>query len=516
MIMVSMSDELAKAREYEEKEGALITDKERPVYHFSPRIGWLNDPNGLSFYGGKFHMFYQYYPYDSFWGPMHWGHALSRNLITWEYLPCALAPDRDEDRMGCFSGSAVTTMDGRHLLMYTGCTEDKSDPDHRWKQSQNIAIGNGRDYVKLSNNPVLDEEDLPDGADPHEFRDPYIWKTGSARYTALAANANTGNGGITQLTLYKSDDALHWRRSGVLFEDKLKIGIMWECPNFFQIGSDHVLIASPMDMQAEEADGSIRFPKGNNVCYMIGSFDDRTEEFHPNEDPLTGRYHYEPVDTGLDFYAPQVLRAHDGRKIMIGWMQDPATAMKHDKSMRVFGQMTVPRELSIKHGMLCQKPIGEIRALRKDRVDHNNIIVSDKEISLDGVKGRSTELIIYAENNGELYKELCIRFAKNDKYYTQLIYRPGQSIITIDRGRSGQADDIPSQRTVRVRPRKGRITLRILLDKWSSEVFINDGEQVMSATYYTDQDADDITFSADGSVKMNVTAYRLDPGKSDR
>ena len=508
-----MTDELVKAREYEEKEGALISDEERPVYHFSPRIGWLNDPNGLSFYGGKYHIFYQYYPYDSFWGPMHWGHAVSRDLVNWEYLPCALAPDTDNDRMGCFSGSAVTTMDGRHLLMYTGCTEDKSDPEHRWKQSQSIAIGDGRDYVKLSGNPVITEKDLPDGGDPHEFRDPYIWKTGAGRYMMLAANANTINGGITQLTLYKSDDALHWRREGILFEDKLKIGIMWECPNFFRIGSEYALIASPMDMQAEEADGSIRFPKGNNVCYMLGNYDDRAGSFHPYEDPLTGRYQYEPVDSGLDFYAPQVLQAPDGRKIMIGWMQDPQTAVKHDKSVRIFGQMTVPRELFARSGKLCQRPVRELKALRSDKVDYKNIIVGDREITLEGVKGRSSELIIHTGNTEEPYKELCIRFAKNDKYYTELKYRPGQSIITIDRSRSGQADDIPSRRTVKVRDRNGRITLHILFDKWGAEIFVNGGEQVMSLTYYTDISADDITFSADGHVKLDVTAYRLESMK---
>ena len=510
-----MTDELAKAREYEEKEGALVTDEERPVYHFSPHIGWLNDPNGLSFYGGKYHMFYQYYPYDSFWGPMHWGHAVSRDLINWEYLPCALAPDSDQDRMGCFSGSAVTTTDGMHLLMYTGCTEDKDDPDHRWKQSQCIAIGDGRDYVKLENDPVISEDDLPEGGDPHEFRDPYIWKTGEGRYSALAANANTGNGGITQLTIYKSDNARNWRRDSVLFEDKFKIGIMWECPNFFRSGSEYVLIASPMDMEAEEADGSIRFPKGNNVCYMLGGFDDESGKFRPYEDPLTGRYRYEPVDSGLDFYAPQVLQAPDGRNIMIGWMQDPQNAMKHDKSMKIFGQMTVPRELFTRSGKLCQRPVREIKTMRAERVEHKDVRVGSEEKSLDGVKGRSAELIIRAGSEGDNYKELCIRFAKNDKYYTELKYRPDQSIITVDRTRSGQAGDIPAARTVRVRSRKGRITLRMLIDKWSTEVFINDGEQVMSLTYYTDPSADDITFKADGNVKMDVTMYRLDP-KKDR
>lgn len=507
---MTISDELARARDYEEKEEALISDEERPVYHFSPRVGWLNDPNGLSFYGGKYHLFYQYNPYSAYWDDMHWGHAVSKDLVRWEYLPCALAPDTDQDRIGCFSGSAVTTMDGRHLLMYTGITEDKSDPEGRWKQHQNIAFGDGRNYVKFEGNPVIGEEDLPEGGDTHEFRDPYMWTTGAGRYRALVANANTANGGITQLTLYKSEDGLHWRRNSILYEDDMKIGIMWECPNFFPLGSGYCLIASPMDMEAEEAEGSIRFPKGNNVCYMLGEYDDEAGKFTPRRQGDGNRTLYHPVDSGLDFYAPQVLGAPDGRKIMIGWMQDPETSQQHDKSFKIFGQMTVPRELFIKNGMLCQRPVKEINSLRKERTDHSGVTVGSEETGLEGIKGRSAELLIRAENEDSPYEELRIRFAKNDEYYTELRYRPDQSILTIDRSRSGQAGNVPATRKIRVRSRDGRIKLRMLLDRWSAEIFVNDGEQVISLTYYTDPAADGITFSADGKVKMDVTQYRLD------
>ena len=98
----------------------MIAKEERPDFHLSVRTGWLNDPNGFSYYGGKYHMFYQYNPYNAQWGPMHWGHAVSDDLLHWEYLPAALAPDEAYDRDGCFSGSAVTMDDGSQLLMYTG------------------------------------------------------------------------------------------------------------------------------------------------------------------------------------------------------------------------------------------------------------------------------------------------------------------------------------------------------------------------------------------------------------
>ena len=114
------SQTLREARKYEEASEKMIQKEERPDFHLSVRTGWMNDPNGFSYYKGRYHMFYQYYPYETKWGPMHWGHAVSSDLLHWDYLPAALAPDEAYDRDGCFSGSAVELPDGRQLLMYTG------------------------------------------------------------------------------------------------------------------------------------------------------------------------------------------------------------------------------------------------------------------------------------------------------------------------------------------------------------------------------------------------------------
>ena len=109
---------LQKARAYEAEHGAAIPPAERPAYHMTPYVGWLNDPNGFSYYKGQYHQFYQYNPYDVRWAPMHWGHAVSTDLLHWEYLPCALAPDSPVDNgPGCFSGSATEMDDGKQLLM---------------------------------------------------------------------------------------------------------------------------------------------------------------------------------------------------------------------------------------------------------------------------------------------------------------------------------------------------------------------------------------------------------------
>ena len=140
----------------------------------------MNDPNGLIFFQGQYHAFFQHNPYAPCWDQMHWGHAVSDDLITWEYLPAALAPDTGYDYSGCFSGSAVTMDDGSHLLMYTSCGDSSGDPTGkgRWIQLQSIAIRKPgeSEYAKYEGNPVISESDIPEGGDPYEFRDPYMWR----------------------------------------------------------------------------------------------------------------------------------------------------------------------------------------------------------------------------------------------------------------------------------------------------------------------------------------------------
>ncbi|MBR0374192.1 MAG: glycoside hydrolase family 32 protein [Mogibacterium sp.] len=508
------SQTLAKAREYEVREGALVPAEERPVYHFSPWVGWLNDPNGFTYYNGQYHLFYQYNPYSTYWDSMHWGHAVSDDLVRWTYLPCALAPDEPYDDAGCFSGSAVPLPDGRLLLIYTGCQSENLDPDGKWPQMQCLAVGDGIDFVKYEGNPVLREQDLPPAGDIYEFRDPYIWTCQDGTFRTLAANASLEGSRATQLTMYRSDDGFHWERDKVLFEDVLKIGVMWECPSFFPLDGSQVLMASPMNMEEEEANGSIRFPKGNNVCYMIGSYHDEEGVFrlHRSE---TGDAAYDPVDCGLDFYAPQVRNMPDGRCIMIGWMQDPQTSNLHDDVGKIFGQYTIPRELSLRDGRLMQKPVRELEAYRKDRVSYRNVAVGADEVVLPGISGRAVDLELSLQAKD--CKVFRLRFAKNDQYYSELRWEPARALLTVDRSRSGQSESYIKERTIEIANRTDsdlnhELRLRILLDRWSAEVFVNGGEQVLSMTHFTDLSADGITFRADGSANLTVTQYRIDCG----
>ena len=516
-----ISKELAKAREYEKDQESLISREDRPAYHFTARTGWLNDPNGLSFYNGEYHLFYQYHPYSTYWGPMHWGHAVSSDLIKWKYLPAAMAPDTEYDKSGCFSGTAVTLDDGRHLLVYTSCGDSAGDPTGRgrWLQTQSLAILNdNNEYVKYAGNPVIAEIDLPEDADPYEFRDPFVWKAGDGTYRMLAASgraseaAGREHDGGTYIIMYRSRDGLNWGDGKVFFEDDRRIGVMWECPNFFPLGGRHVLIASPMDMKAEEGEavGSIRFPKGNNVCYIIGKYDESSESFIPDTDNA-GRYRYEPVDGGLDFYAPQVFLAPDGRRIMIGWMQDPKPANTESNGRRhsgIFGQMTVPRELGLKDGRLIQIPVREIEAYRTKEAVYSSVSLTETWKELEGIRGRVMDISLEISYQASC-DNFAMRFAADGTHFTELRMDCRKSLIAIDRSSSGLDESIPSERTIKVRDCNGSIRLRILLDRWSAEIFINDGEQVISMTYYTDLSAKDILFKANGEASMDIIAYTL-------
>lgn len=492
-----MSQILRDARKYEETMEKRITAEQRPEFHLATRVGWMNDPNGFSFYNGEYHLFYQYHPYDSHWGPMHWGHAVSKDLLHWKYLPVALAPDTDYDRDGCFSGSSVVLPDNRHLLIYTGVSkETQPDGNTRDVQAQCLAIGDGVDYEKYSGNPVLDQKDLPENASRFDFRDPKIWQKSDGSYRCVVGNCTTSGDG--QILLFSSQDVLHWKYEKVLVANRERFGKMWECPDFFTLDGKQVLITSPQDMLPQ----GFEHHNGNGTLCLIGTYDEKTDTFTEE--------HSQAVDYGIDFYAPQTMLAPDGRRIMIGWMQNWDTCNLHSSVQPWFGQMSLPRELSIKNGRLIQKPIHELEDLRGEEIRYENIKVTDT-IRLDGIKGRKIdmELSVRPADEQNIYRKFAVRFAQDDKYQTSISFRPYESIVKIDRKFSGSRRAIIHQRRSLVREDRGKIKLRIILDRFSVEVFVNDGEQVLTATMYTDLTAEGISFYADGVVTMDVVKYDL-------
>ena len=491
-----ISQTLREARKYEETMEAGINGG-RPAFHLSPRVGWMNDPNGFSYCKGAYHLFYQYYPYDSVWGPMHWGHAVSRDLLHWEYLPAALAPDTAYDKDGCFSGSALELPDGRQLLMYTGVVkEPRTEGGFQDIQTQCIAIGDGRDYEKYQQNPVLDGGDLPEGGSRNDFRDPKLWMEEDGTYRCVVGNCTGDKDG--RILLYKSEDGIHWDFLSILAENKGRFGRMWECPDFFKLDGKYVLLTSPQDMMPR----GFEYHNGNGTICLMGDYDEKTNTFIEE--------HNQAVDYGIDFYAPQTIAAPDGRRIMIGWMQNWDTCNLRDTERFWFGQMTLPRELSIENGRLVQKPVRELESLRGEEVRYENVVFTDT-IRLDGIRGRKMdmEIMLRPADPENIFHKFAVRFAQDETYHTSVSFRPLESVVKVDRKFSGSRRAIIHQRRSRVSGRDGKLKLRGILDRFSAEVFVNDGEQVLTITFYTDLSADGISFYVDGKAVMDVVKYDL-------
>ena len=491
-----MSGLLQKARQYEKEANLRITPQERPVFHLTPPCGWMNDPNGFSLYGGKYHLFFQYNPYSMHWDTMYWGHAESSDLLHWEYLPAALAPDRDYDEAGCFSGNAIELDDGRQLLMYTGVRREKqSDGEMRDVQVQCLAVGDGRDYQKTEGNPVIAAEKLPAGASRHDFRDPKLWRRQDGTYCcAVASRAADGSG---QILLYTSKDAFSWDFWKVLAANKHRYGRMWECPDFFTLDGTAVLLVSPQDMLS---DGE--FHSGNASLCILGNFDEATGAFTERS--------VQPVDSGIDFYAMQTVLAADGRRIMLGWMQNwDSCTIREDGQWAT--QMSLPRELFIRNERLCQKPVKELEKLRQVAASCSNLSFCGSKC-LEGLKGRAVdmEITIRPALEGEPFHSFRIRFADNGTFYTDIVYYAHEHKLRIDRSHSGSHRALLHTQDCTVLSKAEELHLRLVLDIYSAELFINGGEQAMSAVFYTDRSADSISFHADGTARIDVCAYTLD------
>ncbi|RKJ20439.1 glycoside hydrolase family 32 protein [bacterium D16-50] len=493
-----VSQTLREARKYEETMERGISEAERPAFHLCPRVGWMNDPNGFSYYKGEYHLFYQYYPYDSIWGPMHWGHAVSKDLLHWSYLPAALAPDTAYDKDGCFSGSALELPDGRHLLMYTGVVkEPRIEGGYRDIQTQCIAVGDGRDYEKYPQNPVLDAGDLPEGGSKSDFRDPRIWAEADGSYRCVVGNCTQDKDG--RILLYESKDGFCWNFLSILAENKGRFGRMWECPDFFGLDGKYVLLTSPQDMMPK----GFEYHNGNGTLCLIGEYDEETHTFREEHD--------QAIDYGIDFYASQTIAAPDGRRIMIGWMQNWDTCNLRDSEHVWFGQMSLPRELSIEKGRLYQKPIRELEGLWRRKVQYENLAF-EGITRLEGISGRriDMELLLHVDPKNSPLRKFAVRFAQNEICHTAISFRPHESLLKVDRKFSGSRRAYIHQRRSQVNVKEGNLKLRIILDRFSAEVFVNDGEQVLTLTFYTDQTADGISFFADGEAVLDVLKYDLE------
>ena len=482
---------LEKARAFEKEKIREYDPAKRPAFHLTGLAGWINDPNGFSFFDNCVHLFYQANLFSRQPGQICWGHAVTEDLVHWTYLPCALAPSEEYDRDGCFSGSALTLPDGRHLLMYTGYREE----DGGYRQVQCLAAGDGVNYEKYEKNPVLSSRDLPEGGSAADFRDPKIWEE-DGRYKALVANrAADGTGSIL---VYESGDGSDWHFGGTLLANNGRYGSMWECPDLFSLDGTDLLLFS---MQMSDGTDPAFHPGLGTIC-MYGRYEKENRRFVPEG--------AEPIDYGIDFYAPQTLLLPDGRRIMISWMQNWETSQYYREDLAFTGQMTVPREISFRNGRLLQNPVRELASCRGERTMYEGVIVDDCR-ELPGIGGRCLDLFvtIRPDKTAVGMKRFFIELAAGKSVQTTLEFDPVLSQLHVDRTRSGFPHDIVNRRSIPVRLAGEVLNLRILLDRYSLEVFVNGGEQAASFVLYSPEEAEEIRFRSIGRAVMDVEQYTM-------
>ncbi len=475
-----MSEELARTNidraqaEIERSSGRVRQGKQRQHYHFMAQTGWINDPNGLIWFRGKYHYFYQFNPYSGFWSRMHWGHAVSEDLIHWEYLPVALAPSEwydDHPEGGCFSGSAMEH-DGKLFLMYTGVT----NRGRGFEQSQCIAYSeDGIHFEKYEGNPVIP---APEGVPTHMFRDPKVWKHENMYYMICGASRENR----AQALLYRSEDMLHWTFVNILAESRGEWGYMWECPDFYPVGDKYVLMFSPMG-------GGER-----TSVYLVGDFDYKTGKFHST---VSGE-----IDWGHDFYAPQSFQAPDGRRLLVGW----ANAWDWMPFWKDWGPtyregwcgfFNVPREVKLMPDQSLQfVPVRELSVLREDGHREESLEIDDREAELspgDGIsfemkmevdleKSDADRLELYLRSDGEKRTVCTFDFAKGE--------------MTVDRNNSDGWSCGRSRSTLFLKNKK-KLDIHVFSDQSSIEIF---------ADKYQNNHSNNI-FAGELQNKASIRAY---------
>ncbi|MDL2327206.1 glycoside hydrolase family 32 protein [Ruminococcaceae bacterium OttesenSCG-928-A11] len=462
-------------------------DQRRPRYHFTPPSGWMNDPVGLFFSEGLYHLYYQHNPYAPEWGAMHWGHAVSRDLLHWQHLPIALAPSEPYDSWeagGCFSGSTVLH-GGLVYAFYTGVC----GRDGQAYQTQCLAVSRdgGTTFEKHPANPLIQP---PPGVDPAQFRDPKVWRQGDAWYMLLGAR-RAGRG---ELLLYRSADLLAWELVGPLALPDDDFGNMLECPDCFTLDGKDVLMFSPMGSESHK------------VVYLTGRLDCQKPAFEAG--------HVGETDWGFDYYATHSLKDGQGRRLVFAWANawtwmpwwnnwGPAESW--------CGALAMPRQASLlPDGRLAFAPLEELARLRGPRqcFPIERLALGERR-ELSGVDGLCCELLLELDLARTTAQSLLLRLRSGQGCETLLRCNLAGHQLTFDRTRADAYGK--GVRSCPLRAEGETLRLRVFIDCSSIEVFTDGDTAVMSGNVYAPEQACHIYLEAEQGevVFAGVTGWDI-------
>jgi sucrose-6-phosphate hydrolase SacC (GH32 family) len=452
----------------------------RPQFHFSPGRNWTNDPNGLVWFDGEYHLFFQYNPFGGTWGHMSWGHAVSRDLVHWEELPVALA---EENGVMIFTGSTV--VDERNtsgfcaggkpcmVAIYTGHTPRAASG--KPLETQNLAYSNdhGRTWVKFSGNPVLNLN-LTDFRDPHVF-----WSAAERRWIMSLALPNDH-----KVAFYGSGDLKRWERLGE-FGPAGARGGQWECPTLTEI---------PIDGNGPQRTRWVLkvglnpggFQGGSGEQYFIGSFGNGR---FVNDNPAATTLW---TDYGKDCYCALAFSnlPRGQAPLMLGWMNNWQYAAKLPTSPWR-GQMTIPRRVQLRNGpeglRLAQQPAEVIRTLRRNRFSWSGTSVAELNRSLrTAAHGPAFEIGVVLPPG--TVGSTGLKLSGANGTYTTVAYDARSRELIVDRTHSGNINfspQFPARTTAPLPDSDGAVDLDILVDHSTLEVFAMGGRVAMSNLFYT-------------------------------
>ena len=431
-----------------EKNADLTEGRFRLGHHLMPPVGWLNDPNGLCWYKGKYHVFFQYAPFDVEGGLKFWGHYTSEDLVDWKYEGTALYPDSPYDCHGVYSGSALAESEKLHLF-FTGNVKIDGDYDYinEGRETSTLHVESEDGIHFGDKEEIISFEKYPEEFTCH-IRDPKVWKENDKYFMVLGGRLKGDKGAVL---VYESENLKKWKFKHIITTPEA-FGYMWECPDYFELDGKKFLSVSPQGLKREE----FRF---QNI-YQSGYFPVK-------EDGSVDERDFREWDMGFDFYAPQTFTDNSGRRLLIGWMGMPDAEEEYtNKTIDEGWQhcLTVPRELRVKDGKIFQYPAKELERLRKEKT------ILDDEKSIVEVR---------VEVN-EGFDLLIEDIAVTDRSFQ--ISMGGQMLFKYENEIAGAGRN---KRKAKVRELNN---IRILADTSAVELYLNDGEIVFSTRYYPDRE----------------------------
>jgi fructan beta-fructosidase len=476
----------------------------RPQLHFTPAEHWMNDPNGMLYVDGEYHLFYQYHPYSNRWGPMHWGHAVSRDLVRWQHLPIALQPD---ERGAIFSGSAVFDRDNTSGLgtkaqppMVAVFTYHDHEAEKRGSiaiESQGLAYSHdrGRTWIKYGGNPIVANPGI------RHFRDPKVfWFAGTQRWIMTLASED-------HVKIYSSRDLKRWRHESDFGIGWGAHGGVWECPDLFEMpvegeNTRRFVLLSSVNPGAPNG--------GSGTQYFVDRFDGRRFTL---DDRLQQRLRTWALwlDHGADNYAGVTwsgVPTVDGRRLFLGWMSNWDYA-QDVPTERWRSAMTLPRALRLirtARGLqLRSMPVIELASLRQRSAAIPARLVQARTELVDPALRAAGQLeleLVLALQSAENVR-LIFRNEAGDE--TLLRVNRAQHRYELDRSRSGVVgfnDRFSRLQTAPIAADAATLTVRVVLDHSSVEIFLNDGETVLTSLVFPRQPYNSVLLEADGAVSI--------------